>query len=81
MTTVADGEGAFGRLLPRHGQAAGPSQEGLAERAGLSRRGISDLEQGVRRARYPATVSRLAEALGLGVAERWLTRVGPAQRA
>src|SRR5262252_2434218 len=60
----------FGVLLQRHRVAAGLSQEELAERAGLSRRGISDLERGVRRAPYPATVRRLAEALGLDPTQR-----------
>jgi non-specific serine/threonine protein kinase len=45
--------------------AAGLSQEELAERAGLSRRGISDLERGARRTPYPATLRRLTRALGL----------------
>jgi transcriptional regulator with XRE-family HTH domain len=62
--------GPFGLLLQRHRTAAGLSQEELAERAGLSRRGLSDLERGARRAPYPATVRRLAEALGLAEADR-----------
>src|SRR5437763_4510077 len=70
MTTGAEDLGAFGRLLQRHRQAAGVSQEELAERAGLSRRGISDLERGQRRAPQPATVRHLAEALRLGISER-----------
>jgi non-specific serine/threonine protein kinase len=49
--------------------AAGLSQEELAERAGLSRRGISDLERGARRAPHPATARRLAEALCLSQTE------------
>jgi predicted ATPase/DNA-binding XRE family transcriptional regulator len=44
---------------------AGLSQEELAERAGLSRRGISDLERGTRRTPYLDTVRRLADALDL----------------
>jgi transcriptional regulator with XRE-family HTH domain len=56
---------AFGPLLLKHRLHAGLSQEELAERAGLSRRGISDLERGQRRAPYLATVRRLADALGL----------------
>jgi transcriptional regulator with XRE-family HTH domain len=55
----------LGLLLKRHRLAAGLSQEELAERAGLSRRGISDLERGARRMPHPATLRRLAEALGL----------------
>ncbi|MBV9322340.1 MAG: helix-turn-helix transcriptional regulator [Chloroflexi bacterium] len=82
-----DGGQAFGALLQRHRLAAGLSQAELAERAGLSQRGISDLERGLRRAPYPATLRRLAEALGLAEPERtallaagrggsWLPAVG-----
>src|SRR5499427_8403684 len=55
----------FGVLLQRHRVAAGLSQQELAERAGLSLRGISDLERGVRRAPHRGTTLSLAEALGL----------------
>ena len=37
----------FADLLKRHRLAAGLSQEELAERAGLSPRGVSDLERRV----------------------------------
>ena len=60
---------AFGEALRRYRVAAGLSQEELAEVAGLSRRGMSDLERGTRRAPHLATVRRLAEALGPGEAE------------
>jgi predicted ATPase len=56
---------AFGTLLRRHRLAAGLSQVALAEKAGLSARGLSDLERSVRHGPYPATVARLADALGL----------------
>jgi len=36
----------------------------------MSPRGISDLERGIRRSPYPATVRRLSEALGLAEADR-----------
>jgi len=62
--------GTFGALLQRHRLAVGLSQAELAERAGLSQRGISDLERGLRRAPYLATIRRLAEALGLPESER-----------
>jgi predicted ATPase/transcriptional regulator with XRE-family HTH domain len=62
--------GTFGLSLLRYRLAAGLSQEELAERAGLSRRGVSDLERGARRAPHPATVRRLMEALNLDPAER-----------
>jgi predicted ATPase/transcriptional regulator with XRE-family HTH domain len=55
----------FGELLRRARQAAGLTQEELAERAGLSRRGINDLERGVRLRPRKDTVALLAEALGL----------------
>jgi transcriptional regulator with XRE-family HTH domain len=69
-----DGRGPFGSRLRQYRAAAGLSQEELAERAGLSKRGISYLEHGQRRSPHPATVRRLAEALELNDAERaaWL---------
>src|SRR5919205_1167579 len=60
----------LGRLLRRFREAAGLSQEELAERAGLSARGVSDLERGLRRSPYPATIRRLALALELPSADR-----------
>ena len=67
---TAGGPGPFGALLRQQRRASGLSQKELAERAGLSRRGISDLERGERRTPYPATVRRLAEALGLEGSQR-----------
>src|SRR5947209_7238065 len=60
----------FGALLARFRRAAGLTQEALAQRAGLSARGISDLERGLRRAPQRETVRLLAGALGLGPPER-----------
>ena len=60
----------FGALLQRHRHAAGLSQQELAELAGLSRRGISDLERGVHQSPYPETVRRLADAMQLDQPER-----------
>jgi predicted ATPase/DNA-binding XRE family transcriptional regulator len=61
---------SFGELLRRYRTAAGLTQEQLAERAGLSARGVQDLERGLRRSPYPDTTRRLAEALGLADHER-----------
>jgi predicted ATPase/transcriptional regulator with XRE-family HTH domain len=55
----------FGELLRRYRAAAGLTQEALAERAGLSVRGISDLERGVNRRPHRDTLQMLADALGL----------------
>ena len=55
----------FGDLLRRYRKRSGLTQEQLAERAGLSVRGISDLERGVNQAPYRSTVTRLADALAL----------------
>jgi predicted ATPase/DNA-binding XRE family transcriptional regulator len=55
----------FGALLRRHRLAVGLTQEALAERSGLSARGVQDLERGVRRAPRAETVRLLADALGL----------------
>src|SRR5262249_14260966 len=60
----------FGEVLRRCRLAVGLTQEMLAERAGLSARGVQDLERGLRRSPHPDTTRRLAEALGLGDAER-----------
>jgi non-specific serine/threonine protein kinase len=68
--TATDKPGAFGVLLQQYRAAAGLSQEELAERAGLSRRGISDLERGQRRSPHLATVRRLADTLNLDRAQR-----------
>jgi predicted ATPase/DNA-binding XRE family transcriptional regulator len=51
-------------------EAASLTQEKLAERAGLTARGISDLERGVRTRPYPHTVRSLADALELTENER-----------
>ena len=55
----------FGDLVRRARLDAGLSQEALAERAGLSARGISDLERGVNRPPQRETLLRLADALAL----------------
>ena len=55
----------FGQLLRRFRQAAGITQEMLGRQAGLSARGISDLERGARQAPHPYTIRKLADALGL----------------
>jgi predicted ATPase/DNA-binding XRE family transcriptional regulator len=60
----------FGRLLREFRQRAGLAQAALAERAGLSSRGIADLERGLRRFPYASTVEQLADALRLDSDER-----------
>ena len=67
---MEDRSSAFGRLLSQYRRTAGLTQEALAERAGLSARGVSDLERGARRAPRRETVRLLAEALELGPAEQ-----------
>src|SRR4051794_23767472 len=55
----------FGALLRRHRLAAGLTQEMLAERAGVSARGVQDLERGVHATPRADTVQLLIEALRL----------------
>lgn len=55
----------FGSLLRRSRRAAELTQEALAEQAGLSVRGIQDLERGISQTPRSATVERLADGLGL----------------
>ena len=64
---------AFGALLRGHRRAAGLTQEALAERAGLSRRGLQHLEAGDV-SPHPATLEALVAALDLAPDER--TRLG-----
>jgi predicted ATPase/DNA-binding XRE family transcriptional regulator len=61
---------SFRHVLREHRLAAGYSQQGLAERAGISWGAIAALEQGVRRDPYRNTVRALADALGGGDAVR-----------
>jgi transcriptional regulator with XRE-family HTH domain len=60
---------AFGAQLRSLRMAAGLTQEELAEPAGLSARGIADLERGTRKSPYAETVD-LCSALRLGPDER-----------
>ena len=69
-TGDADAGPAFGVALKRFRLGAGLTQEGLAERARLSARAVSDLERGVARAPRPGTLALLARALRLGPADR-----------
>jgi tetratricopeptide (TPR) repeat protein/transcriptional regulator with XRE-family HTH domain len=61
MTDIA----AFGAQLRFRREAAGLSQEQLAERAALSVRAIRDLERGRTARPHPATLRRLADAFAL----------------
>src|SRR5438309_6228526 len=61
---------AFAAVLKRYRAASGLTHEQLAERAGLSVRGISDLERGVRAQPRAYTVRQLADALGLSPDDR-----------
>jgi tetratricopeptide (TPR) repeat protein/transcriptional regulator with XRE-family HTH domain len=72
MTQGVNGKanGEFGELLAGFRLSRGMSQDELADRSGLSVRGIRGLERGqVARPRW-ASVSLLADALALGDAER-----------
>src|ERR687897_100949 len=61
---------SFGDLLRRHRIAAKLTQEALAERAGLSTRGVSDLERGARGLPRKDTLRLLLQALDLSPADR-----------
>jgi predicted ATPase/DNA-binding XRE family transcriptional regulator len=70
MQRAAHDANSFGAVLQRLRRNAGLSQQELAERAGLSLRGIADLERGARRRPYPATIRRLTQALDLNDVDR-----------
>jgi predicted ATPase/DNA-binding XRE family transcriptional regulator len=59
----------FGDLVKGYRLAAGLTQEELAERAGLSARGLMYIERGAR-CPYRETQRRLGQALGLSLAEQ-----------
>jgi tetratricopeptide (TPR) repeat protein/transcriptional regulator with XRE-family HTH domain len=63
-------EPTFAQLLRQHRKVSGISQEELARRALMSRRGISDLERGASQAPRGDTLAMLADALDLSDAER-----------
>jgi transcriptional regulator with XRE-family HTH domain len=60
----------FGELLRRYRLAAGLTQEELAERAGVSARGVSDLERGARGLPRKDTLQLLLQALDLSPGDR-----------
>jgi len=57
--------GSFGEVLRRYRHKRKYTQAYLAEIAGLSRRGIADLESGKRKAPYPRNEQALITALGI----------------
>lgn len=61
---------SFSAVLKLFRLAAGLSQEGLAARAGLSVRTISDLERGLHRAPHASTIDLLATTLALPTPQR-----------
>src|ERR1051326_7900168 len=73
----------LGDQLRQYRTDAGLTQEELAERAGLSVRALSDIERGISRAPYRATLDRLASALDLDAGRRAIldrARQGPEGR-
>src|SRR5262245_40499342 len=71
---------SFGELLRRYRASAGLTQEELAEKAGLSKRGIGALETGERLGPQKETVDRLADALELDPSNRALFAAAARQR-
>jgi predicted ATPase/transcriptional regulator with XRE-family HTH domain len=63
-------ESDFGGLLRRYRVAAGLTQEELAERAGVSTRGVSDLERGAHGLPRKDTLQLLLDALDLSPTDR-----------
>jgi predicted ATPase/transcriptional regulator with XRE-family HTH domain len=61
---------SFGELLRQRRLAAGLTQEGLAERAGVSAKAVSDLERDPGRTPRLDTIGLLADALDLDPGER-----------
>ena len=70
MPTPVEGRSHFGKVLRDLRVAAGFSQEELADRASISKNGISALERGESRAPQRETLSLLMEALQLNPEQR-----------
>ena len=62
---AVEADGSFGERLRRLREAAGLTQEELAERSGLTPNAIGMLERGLRRHPHPGTVRALTDALDL----------------
>lgn len=69
-TVVATEATSFGDIARRFRIAAGLTQEALARQSGLSVRGISDLERGVRTTPQRRTLALLSRALKLSTAQQ-----------
>jgi predicted ATPase/transcriptional regulator with XRE-family HTH domain len=67
---MASDHSSFGDLLRHHRLEAGLTQEGLAERSGVSVRAISDLERGLKQRPQRETVRLLCEGLQLKESDR-----------
>src|SRR5690348_6271415 len=67
---MSEGPGGFAERLRRLRESRSLTQEELAERSGVTAKAIGALERGERKRPYPHTVRSLADALGLGEAER-----------
>src|ERR671910_2711642 len=74
-------ETSFGDLLRHHRIAAKLTQEALAERAGLSTRGVSDLERGARGLPRKDTLRLLLQALDLSPADRTALTIAARRRS
>jgi predicted ATPase/DNA-binding XRE family transcriptional regulator len=72
-SVVAEQSSLGGRLRALR-EAAGYTQEELAERAGLTAHGVSALERGTRTRPYPHTIRALGDALGVSDQELALLR-------
>src|SRR5260370_40959211 len=69
---MSEAETCFGILLTRYGMAAGPTQEALAARSGLSARTVADLERGINRIPRHETFELLMTTLDLPAQQRAL---------
>ena len=69
----------FGDMVRAHRGRLGITQEGLADRSGVSVRGLGEIEAGRSSRPRPTTVRLLADAFGLSGAERdrFCTAAGP----
>ena len=68
MTAAERTQIAFGKALRAHRERAGISQESLADRAGIHRTYVGDVERGKRNLGL-VNMQRLADALGVSLTQ------------
>ena len=69
MTKISDTASINRSVLKRYRKQRGHSQQSLADKVGMSRSYLADLERGRKKSPRMTVVERIAQALGIDVRE------------